>query len=108
MGMRYLGDEKSEVIVRYVEYLRCDNCNKKININEQFYEVSKTNDDEYNYNYYESQICNNCIKSYLNNINFNEYSDISICKEKLYKHPFDVRNRSKYYCLVKDDKGENL
>ena len=43
--MKYVGEKEIINIFRYLEYLRCDHCNKKININEKYYEVVETNND---------------------------------------------------------------
>lgn len=98
--MKYLGEEKIEIRFRYVEYLRCDNCGKKINIDEKYYEIT-----EYN-NYSEYHICEDCIKQYLDGITFFDDDEIGITKTKVYKRPVNVMEGYEPYCLANEDKGE--
>lgn len=104
--MKYLGEEKVELRFRYVEYLRCDCCNKKINIDERYYEVTETQNDEYSHSYYEKHICKNCLKSYLEDKTFYDEDEVTIQKTKLYKNPVNVMEGYEPYCLANEDKGE--
>ena len=101
--MKYVGEKEIINIFRYLEYLRCDHCNKKININEKYYEVVETNNDG---DYDEKDICLNCINEFLKDKKFYDNDELIIKKTTLYKKPINLGRDEYFYYLASDDKGE--
>lgn len=98
--MKYVGEKETKTIFRYLEYLRCDLCNKKININDKYFEIEL-------YNKYdfcdEKHICVDCINKFLKNKTFYDNDKLNLEKTTLYRRPIYDED---LYFMVSDDKGE--